>query len=71
MMVNKIASRRRFSSREALAQSLGWAGKSSETWGEVVCIRNQKISLVAALPINPKRSPVKPGMTPSTGKTIS
>ena len=29
MMVNKIASRRRFCSRGALEQSLGWDGKAS------------------------------------------
>ena len=35
---------------------VGWGGKSSGTWGEVVCIQQPEISPVAALPGNPKRS---------------
>ena len=64
MMVNKIASRRRFCSRGALAQSCGVLRQKRPT---LLKASFQRTGLFVFVEL---RSPVKPGMTHSTGMTM-
>lgn len=70
-MVNKIASRLKFCSRGALAQFVGGGGgKSSATWGEVVCIQHPENKSGRCAPFKSEEIPGQAGDDVCVGMTM-